>query len=229
MPPTFLTTKLFWSKEMSQETIAINAGREVYYSFLSRMYIETPNESIYELLNTVKPYLLEIGDEGKVLVDFIDNRNSLTDEEKKEHDLDILRGYTRFFCLGTVATVSESPFTSVHNLVMDDSRDDALKYYRAWGYEMPNEVNEPEDHIAYELMFMSYLARKVRNNAETDVDIANKALETSKEFLEKHLLNWVGLFVKQIEDYDEAKQLYTPLGLFMLNFLQADKEYLESI
>ena len=96
--------------------------------------------------------------EINMLDDFITKYNSLQEKELDEFKLDNLRAYTRIFALTDSVPNSESYYTSLEHLVNQQSREQVLKSYKTFGYDTDfHDSNEPEDFIAYELMFMSYL------------------------------------------------------------------------
>jgi TorA maturation chaperone TorD len=109
---------------------------------------------------------------------------------------DLAVDYARIF-LGAGGTENrtypyESLYTGPDRLMMQDARDQVLKLYRDEGLSRAEEFNEPEDHIAFELEFMSYLCQKT-TEALNDGD-KNKVLGYLKKqqgFLDKHLLPWV--------------------------------------
>jgi TorA maturation chaperone TorD len=93
----------------------------------------------------------------------------------------------------------ESVYTSAEGLLMQKARDEVLAEYRKEGLDRIGEFKEPEDHIAIELEFMSYLCQKTAEAIQAgDRDAVVGYLQKQKEFLEKHLLVWIPRFCKDV-------------------------------
>ena len=163
----------------------------------------------------------------KGITDVLNKRDALSEKEQAEFDLDILRGYTQIFCLTKSVPTSESYYTSVDKIVMQESRDDALRLYESAGFSMDLDSNEPEDYIASELMFMSYLSKAAKNACLSgNLERLENVLEFQRKFIETHLFTWLDKFVDGISKYSCAERLYDFIGNLTLGYVKDDKELL---
>ena len=148
-------------------------------------------------------------------------------------DLDISykTTFTRIFALTDSVPNSESYYTSTERLVNQESREQVLKLYKKFGFDTDfHNSNEPEDFIAYELMFMSYLskmaAKRMQNGKEDDYNLIIKA---QNEFIKNHLLNYIDEFINKMEMFEQGKIFYLPLTYFLREYLKYDLEFLNSL
>lgn len=218
---------------MTAELKSVFIGRENLYGFLSRMFLEPFDKKIYEMIENMLPSLETITEEGgrfnnsvMEIKKIIEKRQSRRGQDLKDADMEALREYTRLFCLTDSTPVSESYYTSVEKLVMQESRDDVVKIYKKYGFSMDNNSNEPEDHISYELMFMSYLSSAAVKTLGNDKNF-DDVLKLQNDFLQNHLLNWSDKFVEKIESFG-GLSIYAHTGRFMLDFLKHDADFLKS-
>ncbi len=218
---------------MAADLQEIFGGREVIYAFFAKLFLEPICENEYKMINDILPMLKNLEDisslakkEINMLDDFITKYNSLQEKELDEFKLDNLRAYTRIFALTDSVPNSESYYTSLEHLVNQQSREQVLKSYKTFGYDTDfHDSNEPEDFIAYELMFMSYLSKGIAQNIEKgDKKQVNSLLHLQKMFLEEHLLKWVEMFSKSVIGFVESVSFYAPACYFMMGFLKYDFE-----
>jgi TorA maturation chaperone TorD len=92
----------------------------------------------------------------------------------------------------TTAVPYESVFTSEEHIMMQESRDDCVARYIADGFYVNPDLHEPEDHLAFELEYMSHMsvrAAELLEAGEREEFLRNVARQ--REFIELHLLNWL--------------------------------------
>lgn len=223
---------------MAADLQEIFGGREVIYAFFAKLFLEPICENEYKMINDILPMLKKLEDisslakkEINMLDDFITKYNSLQEKELDEFKLDNLRAYTRIFALTDSVPNSESYYTSLEHLVNQQSREQVLKLYKTFGYDTDfHDSNEPEDFIAYELMFMSYLSRKavicMNNGKEENYNIVIKA---QKEFIKDHFFKYIDEFINKMEMFEQGKIFYLPLSYFLREYLKYDYEFLNSL
>lgn len=223
---------------MAENLQEIFNGREVLYAFFAKSYLEPFSDYEYKMIQDIIPYLKELEDisdkakhEINMLEDFIKKYNSLSGEKLDEFKLDNLRAFTRIFALTDSVPNSESYYTSTERLVNQESREQVLKLYKKFGFDTDfHNSNEPEDFIAYELMFMSYLskmaAKCMQNGKEDDYNLIIKA---QNEFIKNHLLNYIDEFINKMEMFEQGKIFYLPLTYFLREYLKYDLEFLNSL
>lgn len=216
----------------------IFGGREVIYSFFAKLFLEPISENEYKMIQDILPLLKDMEDmsekakkEISRLEDFVDKCNSLTKEELDEFKLENLRAFTRIFALTDSVPSSESYYTSLEHLVNQESREQVLKLYKNFGFDTDfHDSNEPEDFIAYELMFMSYLskisAKNLQNGKEENY---NMIVKVQKEFIENHLLKYIDEFTNKMEKFEQSKIFYLPLTIFLREYLKYDLDFINSL
>lgn len=118
---------------------------------------------------------------------------------------DLAVEYARIFLAagvqdGLSASPYESIFTSPEGLLMQDARDDVLRIYRSQGMTVEKELNDPEDHMTFELQFLANMCEKTiaALDAEEDID---ELLRVQISFCEDHILNWIDKLAKQVDVY----------------------------
>ena len=211
-------------------------GREVIYSCLSRMFLEIPSEEIYKMLETIHPALSDMAlecnnDLIKQGVDgigrFLAKRASLQASELASFDDEIVRSYTRVYCLTDSVPISESVYTSIDHLSMQDSSSKVQALYKACSFDMKHSSNEPPDHISYELMFMSYLSKGIHKHLDNgSQEHADDLINLQRHFIKNHMLKWFDDFVKATVKFPESLHLYAPVAYFMLGYVNEDRDFL---
>lgn len=212
---------------MEQIDKHILEGREVIYSVLSKIFLDVPNKNMYEMITKVFPLMKDFVSNEYAqnimnqLNDYISN--SLTDEFL----LNWQRDYTRLFCLTDSVPVSESYYTSIEKLVMQESREQVLALYRKCKFNMNHTSNEPEDHISYELMFVSFLSKQAK--LANDENILKELMNIQMQFIHEHLLILLTALTDKMKIYEQGKRFYYPLALFMIEFIKADYDYISEL
>lgn len=221
------------------EIVEYNKGREVIYACFSRIFINTLDDNAYKMLSDIMPFIetlktdnkddLLINDGVSALSKFIKEYNSLSAEHQEEFKNERIREYTRLFCLGNGVDLSESVYLSPSHLTQSEIESEVYHLYKKCNFEMDCKSNEPQDHLSYELMFMSFLSKNISKKYKEDNDMAVKLLEIQKEFLEKHILKWIDLLIKRTIKFKESYTFYLPALYFIDGFIKADYEYLKSL
>ena len=219
-----------------EEIISSMQGREVIYAFFSDIFLYLADDKHIMLLKEILPALKEICscEESAVtnsltlLEKYLDN---YIHAENKQELLDNLNlSYTRLYCLGNGVPLSESVYVSPIHLTRQETEIEAGKIYRLCNFDMKHNANEPQDHLSYELMFMSYLSKGTYQNIEKDNNAqAESLINLQKSFIKDHLLNWLGYFSSSIKKYKEGDRLYYPLSCFLLGFIEEDSAFLETL
>ena len=223
---------------MSSEVNMIEAlkGREVVYACLSRLFLEVPSESTYEMLKVLLPAMQQLAEDSQSelvkqgtegISKLLTQRDALNNDELESFDDRILREYTRVYCLTDSVPISESVYTSVDHLSMQDSAGKVQALYDACSFSMKHSSNEPPDHISYELMFMAYLSKGTWQHLEKgNMQEVEKLLSLQRHFINEHMLKWLDDFVKATVKFPESISLYAPAAYFMLGYIREDKELL---
>ncbi|MBQ9067621.1 MAG: molecular chaperone TorD family protein [Eggerthellaceae bacterium] len=173
---------------------AMQARRQVF-SVLSRLLGREVDE---ELLATLKEGgMLSSDDEAlSGAIGLIEGY--LASEGSSKLDLD--RDYAKAFCgAGSTNKDSAYPFesfyTSKERLLMQEARDDALRWYRRFGVQKADDWHDCEDHVGVELEFVVHLIDEWRRAAaEGNEARAAELLLAQRDFERTHLANWLPLF-----------------------------------
>lgn len=237
---------------ISQQELAeyFNESAETY-RFLSQMFFKELNEeAIEELAQAEYPESTgnECLDKGYGLLQryfafsATDRRTQLACE------------YARIFLAAGVFTRErrtaipyESVFTSEEHIVMQDSRDDVVARYLCDGFQVNPDLHEPEDHLAFELEYLSSMnaraaelvcsVRAFANDAELASDTTPEAAHDAElarnvarqiEFIEGHLLNWIPQLREVAQDFAKLT-FYIGVLLIAQGTLEQDRDMLRDL
>jgi len=168
-------------------------NRRSTYTFLSRVYAREVSLDLLQKLMDTPPQI------DGMFGEFME-KLKVSDLEKVRTDL--AAEYAALFLNAGRYPVYpfESVYTSKERLLMQEARDEVLREYRKEGLDRIGEFKEPEDHIAIELEFMSYLCQKTIDSVERgDNKAALLYFKKQKDFLKKHLMVWVPAFCADLE------------------------------
>lgn len=218
-----------------EEIISSMQGREVIYAFFSDIFLFLADDKHIMLLKEILPALKEICQGSSEVKESIELLENYTDKyikaENKQELLDNLNlSYTRLYCLGNGVPLSESVYVSPIHLTRQETEIEAGKIYRLCNFDMKHKANEPQDHLSYELMFMSYLSKGISKHlSANNIQEASKLTALQKEFLSNHILNWIEEMCMMTKKIAESHEFYYPLTEILKSYLKADKEYLETL
>lgn len=217
----------------------VHTARGEFYSFLSKLFCNVPDDNLYSLLMEMSPKLktlaentdnnnLKTGVQG--IVDFLNKRNALSGKELSDFDLDTSRHYTSMFCLTSSIPTDESVYTSVEHRPREESYDKMVALFSKYGMKKTNDIPENEDFISYELLFMSRLAyacvKLLENGDEENYGLL---IKEQLDFHTNHFDKWVYTFFHNVINYNkiEGERLYKYFGHLGKGFLEEDKLSLE--
>jgi anaerobic sulfite reductase subunit A len=219
--------------------LAVNRNRCGVYTFLAKMYErEVTTELLRELSSSSSP-LIQIGDlgeleKGKLKEGFQTLRGylqGLAGRNLEEVRLELAAEYADLFLgiAGKPPHPSESVYSSNDHLVMGKARDEVLDFYRKAGLEKVKEFTEPEDHIAIELNFMALLCQRTVDVLEgNDKKKANEYLRIQKDFVEKHLAQWVPQLAKDVLEQAEV-DFYKGVAMITDGFIEMEKRTIDEL
>ena len=175
-------------------------GRQLIYTFLSRVYAkEITREMLEELINESPMLhmgaLQELEDEGYrngfiLLKNYLRNLNK---DNLKDAQLQTAVDYANLF-LGVGGKTwhpSESSYLDEDHLIMQEHRDEVFYDYLHSGVVKRSEFKEPEDHIAIELQFMAFICGKTIEVLERgDIQEAERYLQVQRDFLDTPCLSF---------------------------------------
>jgi TorA-specific chaperone len=119
----------------------------------------------------------------------------------------------------------ESVFTSENGHLMQEAYQQMTALLEQHNINISDKYSEPADHIAIQLDFMGNLILKTLDSESEEQIRANFALQ--HDFLQTHLLNWLGDFEMKVKDCDKFG-FYAAVVALLLAFAQLDSDWLET-
>lgn len=201
---------------METEPILAHATVQAYRvlcEFCSALLVESPSEELIDQLIGQRSLLLEepfasvAPDASSALYGVLERVDA---QGKDDFVTEVKRDYTYLFYM--VGASRTSPFESVYRTddrtMFGPTTLQVRESYHAWGVEVPQLGNKPDDHIGYEFAFLTHVlgcaadalaaeddgaadevGRDVRAVGETDAEKeAFRASDAVRSFLSDHLL-----------------------------------------
>lgn len=214
--------------EFFDEWLQINSSRENMYKLLARFYrIEADADMLSQLAGMEFPQDCppEMGAGYQQLETAVKDGNLSLE--------DLAVDYARIF-LGAgivdfdAAYPYESVYTSPKKLIMQEARDEVVAFYQKCGVARDKELNEPEDHMAFELEFMAYLCREaIQACQEKNEEQLAKVLSWQQEFLTSHIMKWADDFCEDIFKY-AATDFYKGAAKITRGYLHMELEFMQA-
>ncbi len=204
-------------------------NRRNIYQLLSRLFQTEIDEA---LLNGLKTITLPVGLDGSLLSEYnsaFERYNEYFANDFDESIDDLAVDYATTFlgagiAQGASAFPYESVYTSVKKIMMQEAWSEVIQIYKDNGIQRHDNHNDlMEDHISIELGFMAYLCEETAEY--TDM---LSGLEKQKEFINRHLLNWVPTFCLDIKQYADT-EFYRMIGQLTSAFLQLDSVIIDQM
>ncbi len=203
--------------------------RAQMYSLLSRLFIWDVDEELLALLKEERPLVSE-DERLSAAVDRI--QAYLVDEGCSV--LDLARDYAKAFCGAsstqkTSAFPFESVYTSERGLLMQEARDDMLKWYRAYHLEKSESFHDCEDHLGLELEFYAFLINEFLVALDDgDAARAQRVLQDQHVFMHEHLINWIPEFTHHVT-MRARTEFYQGLGQLLLAYVRIDCTFIDEL
>ena len=224
------------SLAMQSEALSqIIQQRQNIYAFLKGVYEkELPKEFLAEMPKKMKPLLaitelLPNAESKKVVKELIQFTETIPSQDLDDLKIKLAADYTRLFI--SINKVPPHPSESIYRegTMMQHSRDEVLKTYWSFGVDKKKEFTEPEDHIAVELSFLTYLCQKANEALKNgDVKEARRYIQGQKHFLETHLVKWVPKLVKDILNTARTP-FYKAIAVLTKEYIEMDLSATEDI
>ena len=102
-------------------------------------------------------------------------------------------------------------------------------FYKTWGLSINREEKEPDDHIGFQLEFMSILSEKAAKAIkENNIEGLKSIIDAQNQFLENHTFRWSDKFFNALYKSCE-ENLFKALAIFTSEYLEMDKRLLEDL
>jgi putative dimethyl sulfoxide reductase chaperone len=225
--------------DTSESLTALNnlsKNRQGFYQFLSRIFEkEVDSEFLVAIRDKKNFFARPIEGLDKNMTRGLQLVNSYLDtSSNKSSDeicLELAVEYAGLFLgvWGKPPHPSESIYGSVGGLVMQKERDEVLILYNSAGLVLSKNFREPEDHVAIELQFMSYLAGEtaVAANAHDSKKVKD-LIEMQELFLKKHLGRWLGFMTHDVLEAGHV-DFYKGICLLTQGFVDEDRKSIEEL
>ncbi len=204
-------------------------NRSNLYHLLSRLFLAEVDEAFLEALCNIS---FALDRQENALTEFRDallRLNEYFEYDTGETVEDLAADFAKTFLAagiaqGNAAFPYESVYTNSKRVMMQEAWSQVVSIYEAKGIVRNEESTElVEDHIAIELDFMAYLCDETSRFTEPLA-----GLEEQKEFLNRHLLNWVPEFCLDIKEHSDT-EFYRMVAQLTSGFLQLDSFILDQM
>ena len=220
------------TEEKREITELLLANRFYLYSLLHKCFGREPDRKQLELLTgeqTGESFALLGGEVLEKVPAFLKElREDLKNPDFPEQ---VKREYRVLF-VGPEempAPPWESVYTGEEGALFQETTLEVRQAYRTFGMQAEAYQRVPDDSLALELAFMSGLAERALNAfRREDREEAQRCLNGSLDFLKKHLLRWVPLFLERMAE-SPTDFLYPQLCLILDSFLKKDAETAEEL
>ena len=224
------------TSETLTEINLLSKNRQAFYQFLSRIFEKEVDNELLTAIRDKKNFLSQpIEGLDKNMTRGLELVNGYLDSSSKKSSdeicLELAVEYAGLFLgvWGKPPHPSESIYGSVGGLVMQKERDEVLILYNSAGLVLSKNFREPEDHVAIELQFMSYLAGEtaVAANAHDQKKVKD-LIEMQGLFLKKHLGKWLGFMTHDVMETGHV-DFYKGICLLTQGFVDEDLKTLKDL
>lgn len=217
---------------MNNKSLAINSFylnfRCEIYKLLFVLFNDVPNVDLIKTLNKWEIEKVKNWN-GKKSKSLLVNLKKLVSSLVTENIDKLKQDYLKLF-LGPgklLVPPWESVYTTGKRQVFQKSALEVKEFFLKCGFIQKDFFTTPPDHIATELEFM-YLSAKEFVDENKNCNDKSEGLSLQKEFLEKHLLNWVPLFCKDLKNYSQTKS-FSLLASFLNKFLLFELKFMNAV
>ncbi|MBE6466485.1 molecular chaperone [Denitrobacterium detoxificans] len=123
----------------------------------------------------------------------------------------------------------ESVFTSAEGLLMQEARDQVLRYMLNEHVEPNPSLHVPEDHIAFMFDFMARLCMRCSEALnENDLTEAQRLINVQQSFHSEHIANWIDQLCDAIERCGRTT-FYKGFSMITRGFAHIDSELIDEL
>jgi len=208
--------------------------RREMYRFLASLFLAPPSKELIDLL--ISPSFLDDLN-GILSEDSLKYITKFCQEYDHNHEA-LKQEYMDLFMipLGKYVTPYEAVYRDereidgkkVKGLLMGPSTVDVKRFYKKAGAEIEKNFKELPDHIGTELDFLRFLCESEEEAWETgNEQAALNFLKIEKDFLKKHLINWLPDLCEKI--FQKTKNnFYLAIAKITLDFVLSDSNTLSN-
>lgn len=216
--------------ELVENLIGFNENRAQVYTLLSRCYEKEMDAAF--AAEFAANALLEAEDASLTEGFAVLQRDLVDCDEAALEQLAV--AFNRvFFGMGPRTAQKAFPYESVYTseggLMMQAAYSQVLHVYHEATFEKNPGFTEPEDHLAVELAFMTALCERAALALRDGDEVgAEEALSAQRDFLQRHVLNWIAPLANDIRASSEGG-FYAHLATFTEAYARADEEALAEV
>ncbi len=225
------------SDEILADLDAVSGSRNALYSFLSRLFEKELTEEILRELQEKTDALSQLstlkGLGNKKLNAGLEDLDSFMKSSRSGQRNELQKSLAVEFAglfqgaWPKSTHPSESAYTQGTKSAKEKKREQVIDAYKSVGLDKASSFNEPEDHIAVELQFMSYLAKETMNAAKArDAAKSLELLKVQQKFLKNHLGRWAGLLAGDVSRQAKSA-FYKGAALIAAGFVEEDLRTVE--
>ncbi len=208
--------------------IEIHDTRKHFYYFLSRVFVDIPDDNMYSQIISLLPAFNIIADNNLMkeacigFEHFNKKRDKTAGEERILFDNDILNDYSILFCQKDKISLFQSDYIAPYNKSL---KSELAYLYKQYGFKL--EDSNYTDHLSYQLSFMGYLAGITAINLHKENDeMYNHLLDVQKDFLSKYLQSYINTFFTSVAKIPESAMLYYACATMLVGYTEYDYKFL---
>ena len=213
--------------------LTVLAAREHLYLLFTSVFGQYPSWVLFDILDseeTIGAVDLFLGDSAADSLRTASsrwNRRCCSDEKALE---DLLRAEYMRAMEGPgklIAYPWESSYQKNAALIFQEKTLEIREAFRKYGLQLQKDTNVPEDHIAFELLFMSEMGKRSSDALDTDDYNSFHTLVSQQiEFHDLHILTWIPKYCKDISALPDSIYIVV-LAQLLSSFLEEDRKVLE--
>ena len=203
-------------------------GRDFLYALFYKAFAREPDAAFLDVLSdpdTAACFAAFTGEAPAQLAELRAPENGAT------FICALRKEYTRLFVGSPVPEVPpwESVYTGVEGLLFQEATLEVRASCRRFGLLPEKYPHVADDSLSLELAFMAKLAERAMEDFRNGDEVGlGRLLESSEEFLSKHLLKWIPKFLERLAKAP-TRELYPQLCVIMHEFMQRDRACLEEL
>lgn len=187
-------------KVEATDIMAISDLRAAFYRFLASIYKDELTQEQIEDVAAMAPGDFDgpLGEGLRLVSTSLASRNSGVRQRLAVDFARVFLGAGHYEKI--TAPPYESVFTSPERLLMQDARDDVVRFYRQAEFAVSSQAHMPEDHVSFEFQFMAELIdRMARAQRAGDQEAVQVAIALQQRFFRAHVANWIPAFCDAVE------------------------------
>ena len=214
------------------ELAEVLESRATFYEMLSSLYFKPlTQEEIDHMAETDFSAYMELGgdfaDGFNDIYRYLRRRNTGT---RQDLAVDFTGAFTGTSAWeGKTAVPYKSVFTSEEGLMYQEGYHEVAAAFRHEAIKRREGLDWPDDHLSFMCQFMAIMSRRVEEDLEAgDYEKAKKDLNSSRDFLDKHIASWFEDFA-DIANKLLKTRFYRGVIKITRGYIKLDRETLDDL